>query len=367
MAGQADLEIFDRLSRADWLAIDTFMAEAYGISYIMRDFDLFSWQFGMGGREADLTVATARRDGQIIGMLGYIPVTVSWGDATEPLVGAWLVNWMVAEGERTGIGPVLMRRLQELYPLLFSQGANSTNRLIAERMGFHFYQKVHRFAAIFDAGACKPYLVEGVDVTELRAWTDPGLDGECELWPAERLRSEFAPNWSSYDCARFGTLRDLEYLNWRYFNHPHFTYHVLAAGSESHPALCVYRIEKSSGRATQNVGRIVEFLCARGDVASRLGATLLNIALREMKRRACVFADFYCSSAHLTGPIRAAGMVQEVNAQLASRLNPVATSTREQNLEVWVKSNLPPPPELCDYYVTKSDGDQDRPNHAISS
>jgi hypothetical protein len=45
---------------------------------------------------------------------------------------------------------------------------------------------------------------------------------------------------------------------------------------------------------------------------------------------------------------------------LASRLNPVELVADPQNLQLWTASGGPA--QLEDLYVTRSDGDQDRPN-----
>jgi hypothetical protein len=355
--------ICDTLADTEWEEMDRFLAQTYRPSYIMRDRALFDWQFGRSMNPGVRTVVCGWRDGKLIGMLGYIPLSLHWGNGANPFQGAWMANWIVAGECRTGVGAILMRRLQEIFPLLLGQGANSTNKLVAHRMGFKIYDSIPRCVAVFKRNRAST-LFTSQNLCLLSEWQFRQNKLPTSKFVLALDTSVYDPDWCRYSAMNYGTRRSLEYLNWRYFEHPYFQYVVIIAGPCHEPALCVYRIEAVDGNSDELAGRIVEFFHADSEDGMASGATVLSSALREMSLKGCVFADLYTTSNLFLSSAILSGMTNATDLQLVSRLNPVDCRWRPQNLEVWTADSLPQSPILSQLYVTKSDGDQDRPNRA---
>lgn len=323
----------------------------------MLNTQLFEWQFGRSQHQDAVNMVCAYDEGNLVGILGYIPVDMFWGTKEKPIQGAWMANWMVHPDHRKGAGPLLMRRLMELYPVLLGRGAGKMNVPIARTLGFRVFPNIPRFVAIFDHQRTRQFLASHDDaLPDVLTTRAPTLHFE------RGLPEQYNPDWGKYSDLQFASVRNAEYLNWRYANHPLFSYEIMVAGDPTKPAVCVYRLEQTTGVVTDRVGRIVELFFPDGRDGEILGRELLSAALFDLQQKGCAFVDCYFSSNRPSQAARAAGMFDATNLALATRMSPVELSHHPQNLEVWVKSGFRFPDDLAKIYVTKSDGDQDRPN-----
>lgn len=356
------LRIEDRLPRERWPLLDAFLARQYRPGYVLRQRALFEWQFRDREQPDGSRVLCAYAGDELVGILGCIVVDMAWGDASRPVTGMWAANWMVAPEHRHGTGWLLIRRAQELFPVLLGQRANRVNQQVTAQLGFRFFDDIPRFVALINPAGVSPLLCP-----DAPAAASAALGQRVPHWqPAHsrELRSAelggYAPDWSLYEGVHFGTLRNAAYLRWRYFEHPAFRYGVVVAGELWRPAVCVYRQERTSGAATLEVGRIVELFAPADAQGSSDAAAALGGAVSALARGGAVFADLYCSSGPLGRLAEQLGMVRLAHGVLATRLNPVELVAEPQNLQLWAAS--PGPARLTDLYVTRSDGDQDRPN-----
>jgi hypothetical protein len=164
-----------------------------------------------------------------------------------------------------------------------------------------------------------------------------------------------------------GTRRDAAYLRWRYAEHPRFRYDLRLARRRvdgSVLGIAVFRVEQVRERP-ERVLRVVEFLAS-----PEAEAALADAVTEAGRQQAVAFADFYCSSP------RAARGLEGLGFKLA-RAEPRAPAfpCRLQPLEggqFSMTGLLQLPPELRGnlarlmddgrLYLTKSDGDQDRPS-----
>jgi hypothetical protein len=356
------LRIEDSLPREGWPAADAFLARHYRPSYVLRQRPLFEWQFHDAEHAEASRVLCAYSDAELVGILGIIVVEVAWGDATRPLTGAWTANWMVAPEHRHGTGWLLMRRAQELFPVVLGQRANLANQRVTSQLGFRLFDDIPRFLAVIDAAGTQPLICPTCPAAARAVLAAPPPRWEpagSRPLSVEQL-ADYRPDWSLYEGLHFGTLRNARYLRWRYFEHPSFRYEVVVAGPLHRPALCVYRQERTSGVVSVAVGRIVELFAPADAQGERDAVAALGGAMSALARSGAVFADLYCSSGPLGRLAEKLGLVRLEHGVLASRLNPVELVADPQNVQLWAASGGPA--QLEDMYVTRSDGDQDRPN-----
>jgi hypothetical protein len=372
------IHIEDTFDLSVWSIMDSFFAKHYKSNYILRNRKLFEWQFGCKEKTDQATVLSAFSDNELIGILGYMPLNFLWEDFDKPVRGAWLGNWMVADSMRNGAGTMLMRRIQELFPIVLAQGAGQMNVPIVSKMGFDFYKIIPRFGVIFDVKQTLSLLSTDtsseydVCLERLARYPIP-KDNQTEVLSiasTEELK-EYSPNWHFYEGLNFGTLRDANYLTWRYLNHPIFDYYILMSAPSKNnpkkkkewlPAVCVYRIEQTSGIKSVLVGRILEFFAPSNVEGEKAAQSVLNYVLDEMQNVGCSFCDFFCSAEKINRLVTKIGLHAFPDGMLPLRLNPIQFPSRPQNLEIWVQKNSPHPAKLEEIYITKSDGDQDRPN-----
>jgi hypothetical protein len=115
------------------------------------------------------------------------------------------------------------------------------------------------------------------------------------------------------------------------------------------------------------VGRIVEFFYPETPVGRESALLLLKECLVFLKNNHCDFVDFYSMSDDQLELFKQAGFVMESEAALPNRLDPLDTSRRFKNLEVFVADALKTQYPDCEkyFYSAGADGDQDRPNQLV--
>jgi len=175
--------------------------------------------------------------------------------------------------------------------------------------------------------------------------------------PAEAV--EWDRFWSRIRTGLAGTDRSFEYMNWRYIAHPIYRYEWIRVYDEDEQlqAAGVYRVEEAEGEKALH---IVEFL-GEGQPAERLAHALCT-AMREHKAS---FLGFRCSRPRSFDPWRAVGGgiydSNDLAYELPSLFQPVVPDHRALAWIYRIRRGVDPA-ELSELYVTRSDGDQDRPS-----
>lgn len=352
---------------------------------LSRDETLLRWQFAPallpGRNPPGPTVLLAWCDGAIAGMLGLTGFTLNI--AGEGFPALWLSH-MFASPEHRGrnVALRLLWATRDLGPeAVVTVGANAIATRLITRLGFAALPDLPRWIGVFDqAGAAA--LVHAANPTvpvqeAERFCADHGVvmrasDGSDDGYRTTAWSRETADLWDRFWRERLaprlvGASRHAAYLEWRYVTHPRFTYEVRFArrdvdGRVEGVAVC--RVEQVRDQPTR-VLRIVEFL------ASPEGAPALLRSILEIARTANVaFADFHCSSAPAAEGLMGVGFRLQAphasGAVFPSRFQPLEGGPSPLSPLV----QLPPAwrgplRDLLDegrVYVTKSDGDQDRPN-----
>jgi hypothetical protein len=345
-----------------WDEMVSFLSRNYRPDLALCFRRVYSWQFMAGQYGGNACMIAAFDGNRLVGIQGYLPTPVFWGDFDRPVWGAWAANLYVEPVYRNGLGWMLLSKLKEMYPILLGTGISNDGERLVTQMGWTFFHQIHRYLVVLDSDRAMVMAGPETLPDDLRPlqFTAPSADSlPCrEFTPTG---AGYTPNWSLYPAMAYGTIRSSQYFQWRYREHPVFTYHVWLTGAETRPAVCVYRIEKAFGRCEALVGRIVEFFHPNDAQGKAEGIALIHTVLQQLKTAGCVYADFIGSSQAYQATLLEAGWVPEPPTRqiLPVRLCPVEDKLRHQNLEYYHRSGWPSP-TLGEMYVTKSDGDEDR-------
>ena len=352
---------------------------------LSRDESLLRWQFAPallpGRNPPGPTVLLAWCDGQIAGMLGLTGFALNVNGERFPSL--WLSH-MFASPEHRGRN-VALRLLWAARDLgseaVATLGANAIATRLLARLGFAVLPDLPRWVGVFDparAAALIHAANSTVSTQEAERFcvdhgvvTSPpaGSDNACRAvtWSRETAAG-WERCWRERVAPRLvGGSRDAAYLEWRYVTHPRFTYEVRFARRDEDgevEGVMVCRVEQVRDQETR-VLRIVEFL------ASPAGAPSLVRSIIEIARTADVaFADFHCSSACCAQALTNVGFRLQTRASgtavFPSRFQPLEggeapMSPLVQLPPAW-RAPLHDLLEKGRVYITKSDGDQDRPN-----
>jgi hypothetical protein len=298
-----------------------------------------------------------------MGILGFIPLNVFWGKTDKPKEALWLLHWIVRKQSPQGLGWLFVKKIQEMSSLLLTVNTSKIGGPFLQRLGWTLYSRISRHIFVIDKQRCIKMLSPGAKEDDLDEFllksgiSGSSMDGEKTLNEAN-----YKPEWSLYPHLNFGTVRSLDYLNWRYTDHPVFDYHFMLRGSSYRPAVCIFRIEKAFGSYESNVGRIVDFYFPNDAQGLRDGKDLIRLVFGHLKKAGCAYADFICSN-KLCGEVIhrwGGGQESEDKQVLPSRLTPIQNLFRHQNF-AFLDSKGAITPECNDLYVTKADIDGDSP------
>jgi hypothetical protein len=352
-----NIKIFSRFDMRDWQQMDAFFALTHGEKHVLRNRPLFDWFFLRNGKEAaNLIVAYA--GSKLISLLGYLPTKFLWGK--ETIEGAWMAHWMTLEGYRSGIGALLMRRMTELYPIVAGQGASAMNQDIVTKMEFKFQERIPKVVGVFHPDKVEQQFGFRSPLNKIDVPRETPAPIE-----SERITDAlYSPDWVDYPCLRYGTLRDADYLNHRYIDYPFLKYHVFVEGPRSSPAVCVSRIIETS--AGIRVARMLEFYFPETGSGKAQGVSLIRNCLAFFESNRCDYVDFYCTSEVPLKVLLELGFSYDSEGRLPSLLDPIDLSRRFQNMELHVARDLKEtyPDSEKSFYLTRADGDQDRPNES---
>jgi len=366
----------------EYPAISKFLNDFWANEHIYcRNQALFDWTFHRRGHwpEEQLSFALAEDAGELVGILGGIPFTFNHFGQTAP--AAWIANYVIRPDHRRG--PTALQLLSMFRPPHFSaciaSGINPATVSIYKVLRGEVLPLIPRHFLILPGGQDR--------MLNLLSIAHPD-------WPAERARSlaetfvldglpeqeiscaDTVPDtwdttdWPGIAALTVGAARDLDYLNWRYREHPVFEYRTIAVPEGGRTGLLVWRLE-TIRRATEQgrvdvdrIGRVVEFLPASRNNA----ADLMAVFLRNLCGAGAFGADFYGFHGETRGWLEDLGF-----RATASHSDGDGVPTRFQPLDgkgggilsaMFLSDKLPAcnTEAGCPWYWTKSDSDQDRPN-----
>lgn len=341
--------------------LQAFFARVYRPDYILRVNEaLFRWQFGgMPVSEKKLYhVKLALLDGRIAGCLGYVPVEVNLGRGV--VRGAWTANWVVdPDWQRIGLGVLLMRELTRQFDITLAVGLSRDSRALLPRMGWNDFGELTRYICVLD-----PQNARALTETGRLEWpTGALLKGPPQgatVKPVNRFSDDATILWDkTWGASAAGTRRSAEFLNWRYTRHPVFNYRLFEARRNGQlSGLAVYRVEQVRNMQAR-VGRIVELVSETGVERCLLKAVIDDARLHDV-----AVLDFFCSSRRFSTIMGQCGFLpaeDKAAVEIPTLFQPIDRRRTGIPFMAYLL-NVPDATEPHDWYVTKGDGDQDRPN-----
>ncbi|HKW47094.1 MAG TPA: hypothetical protein VJN70_06600 [Gemmatimonadaceae bacterium] len=363
-------------------SVMTFIHEEWAKNHILsRDEALFRWQYDStngSGATDNPSVLIAWRGDRIVGMLGLTPMRWLQNGTTHS--GAWSSHWyVVPELRASPVAFLLIRHAQQLGFEVNGTVGTSAAAILRVR-GYEIIPEIPRRVAIIDpAKTAALLLAGGVDASREREIIEFCDRSVSAAKPREANHEWAVGEWStdvgeSWDACwkeaiapRFaGAVRDSAFIRWRYLNHPTFQYHVSVARhcpSGTVHGVLVSRLETVRGR-TEKVLRICDLLTDRTAPAD----CLLQHLIQTARQNGVAFADFYCTksidSLSQYGFFAEHATTDELT--LPSRLQPLESGGRPLNAAIRLpealRGTIGDLLARGELYLTKADGDQDRPN-----
>lgn len=347
---------------AEWDQMRSFLSECYRPDHILCYKKFFEWQFQVEQNDGKASLLCAWEGSRLAGILGYLPLLTHWGDLDNPVKGIWLLYWMIRKDAPRGLGWLLTKRVQNLSSLLMTVNASKMGTPVLRALGWSYFGRVPRYICVLDRKQCVAMLSPQAKEIDLDAMAFDG--GHNTFYNPEVVlnKDTYNPDWKLYPGLAFGTVRSLNYFQWRYLSHPVFDYRIVIRGEAKRPVVCVYRIEEAFGSCEACVGRIVDFFHPGDEQGKKEGTALMRDVLQLLKEFGCAYVDFICSNKVYSQAItRLRGKEESADKQvLPVRLAPIEQVLRHQNF-AFLASQSSHGPEMGNFQITKSDIDGDHP------
>lgn len=370
---------------SDVPALMTFINDFWAKDHVLsRDEALFRWQYDSSrrdGNDSPPSVLIAWQGDRIVGMLGL--TYMRWRQTGCSYLGAWNSHWFVLpEMRNSHLSLHLVRQVSRSgVEVIGSVGINATALKLLRALDYEVISEIPRWVAVVDPAKTAALIIAS-GITSARAEevlvacrqriAGPRIASEAHvLWETVTWNEELAAGWEScwqemISPAFTGVARDSAYIRWRYIQHPSFDYQVLLArhrASGEIGGIAVFRLETVRGRS-ERVLRILDLL-----TADRSATSALLDHVRLVAGEADVaFADFYCTKS-IDGLAEEGFQLERLESNpfpIPFRLQPLESGGRSLNAAIRLPRALRG--SLSDIlaagalYLTKSDGDQDRPN-----
>jgi GNAT superfamily N-acetyltransferase len=346
-----DIVSFDpKVHRPRW---DDFIVASYrNPNYVMLSPTFLRWQFfdNPANQTGGYTLWVVEQKEEIVAQLGFVPF-LGITPSGEHIHGAYPINLMVRPEYRSvGLGAILLRRLLKQFPCLVNPGVNEAGAALGEGLGMTNLGLLRRYVAIVDKQTAQVLAVNG----RLPRGVEEAAPAAANVIVSTKVPDKAGAGFA-FPQAAYGAQRSRDFLRWRYESHPAFTYEFIF--STDYRSVLVFHEE----RETENgilVLRVVDALCRPEHQSALLSA----VVLAGKERRAAI-VDFFCSLDCLRPALDAAGFfdeAQHADGHIAALFQPL--DFRKTAIRVLASCPGWNEGRLEDWYITKADSDQDRPN-----
>ncbi len=376
------MTIIKLASTQEQVSLSSFIDEHWKRNHAyVKSKPLFDWTFlkNPNWDSDNYSISIALNNGTIDGMLGTIPFDMNiYGDSFK---ACWLVNWLVvpqARKGRTGL-KLLDVFKKDLGYQTISFGLNDTIARLYAALKWQEMPAMPRMVWINPDFSRESEILLG----ELYPDTDKNLISKFVQDHASSVKSiprsthdDFdgldketweSSGWGYLKGKIIGCSRDWKYLNWRYFEHPIYKYNSIVVDDGINVGLLIWRLDSVSNISKKYIfgesykfARIVEFLPNSEQNAAKLLSSFIGI----IKDSGVQAIDFYCYNNEIINMISKIGFTVSREAkglQFPNYTQPISVGSPIRSA---IKLNDSHDMIFAskDWYWTKSDSDQDRPN-----
>lgn len=372
-----------RYARFDeYLRISKFLDAYWAKNHVyVRMPHLFEWTFNRNGLwdQEGYSFALAEDKDEIVGVLGGIPFVFNClGQASRAV---WLANYMVRPEYRRG--PMALQLLNMFrrppYDTVVAFWISAAVVPIYRLLRWQVLEDIPRHFAVLPEAVDRMVNVLHLTYPEWQVDRAKALANFFRLhdpttpsgpWGETLPQSWNTCDWPQIAFQTVGAARDLNYLTWRYEEHPCFSYRFIAIPEGDRTGLVVWRLETirhatpQGIREVDQIGRVVEFL----PVSHNNAKQLLSLFWQKLYEAKAFGADYYGYHGEIGGLLRELGfhgVEGHVDGPaIPARFQPLDRKGGRIQSAVLVHAEVPVcwNDARCIWYWTKSDADQDRPN-----
>lgn len=352
-------ELIQDFSKEDFCHFFVFIKKHFHDKYILLQKDFLTWQYHSKFIKCpSLSIKIIKNKNDFLGYLGLIPLKFKYFSSV--IQTRCLANLMIDESVRKiGLGSVLTKSAEKEIDLLYVTGYNSKVATMYEQLGWVININLKRFVYIINnkkVNALTETFTFAKTINANLSYPDLFFN---EIYSFDTTINDF---WQKIKYKYPITAeRSDEYLNWRYTNHPLLKYHLFIVQKKKQiQSFLILRIEEPAG---YKIARIIDFVST--DDAEEF---TLNKIINYCKKQEVDFIDFFFTGEFHANSLKKLGLV-ETNKEPYSRIPILFNPINRQRITINFAFKLVNKDlyddrinDIKNWYITKGDGDQDRPN-----
>lgn len=354
-----------QFKKSDHPRFQKFIRKSFHNKYILSDFKFFHWQF-KGKKNSVYNFFLLQDGARLFGNIGLAALDYQVFKKTINI--KTYINLFVDPAVRSlGLGTLLIKKAMAQGKTALITGYNPKSFSIYRQLGdWRPLGNFYRYVFIFNKKSVLRMLPKTkikkrfkfVDSTDKPHLSDPGI----EFKYIKKFDSQFDKFWRAI-MSKYGitATRSSNYLNWRYANHPYLKYFLLVACQKNEIiGFLIYRLEKTD---EFTIARVIDFIC--GDEHEK---DILNGFILDVRQKGVDMVDFMFSGRYYHESLKAQGFFNAYGTpfeNLPMYFNPISYSKNYINFAAWSANKNINKREFYksgNWYLTKGDADQDRPN-----
>lgn len=341
--------------------LEAFVKRNYNLTYILLNKTFFDFFFKNYLTKNNYSVEIIQLEDKIIGMLGRIPCKLKVFD--NVIDGCFFCNLMIERDyQNQGLGPRLFVDVDKVFDIQMILSYTPNLIPIFQNLGWVEMPHLRRFIKILSVENCTTLAEKEIPIDGGENYFSIIEENGYSFSEINKLDDRIEEFWAHIKVKYPITIeRSIDYLNWRYINHPLLIYHFfIIEKNETIQAFIVLRIEDS---LNYKIGRIIDFIST--DEAEKYSLyQAMNFCLRK---KVDLIDYFFTGNFHIESLVKL--NFREANEEpyysIPINFNPI--NRRKKSINFSFKCNLTLKnteefSKIDNWYLTKGDGDQDRPN-----
>ena len=333
----------------------------FGPNYYGADKKYVAWQYRdsifkttLAGKD-EYSILAAMKGNEILALDAFLPwKTMVNGQAVTTI---WDIEWLNAAKIR-GIGRALVQALRSMGDIYCGYGLNSLSRTAYDKLGYSIRDHIERKIAFLDGKTCMSLFSTEGDKKKDDFIASHTVDlfniPYCIIQDVSNIADTYWINQlERFDCVSY---KGVDYLQWRFINHPYLTYYIIALDERAEHGLAVVRPEKIKGHR-EIVLRILDMLPVPG-----CEHDLARAVITFGKKNGAILADYFCASAKYADcvcPEPFISFSEHVHYDIPMLFQPIEVRERKSINMVMDCSEKYKHMSFENFFATKADSDQD--------
>jgi len=345
---------FRRLEETDIEQYIGILKDFFGQNYYGSDIKFIEWQYKNSVFQKEnegYSILAAFKGNQIMAIDAYLPWKF-YCDGKEHSA-LWDIEWL-NNSKIKGLGRRLVKKVNDSVEIYCGYGYNSYSLKAYQDMNFSLNDEIERKIAFLDEEKCLTLFSNGQNEVFIKSNIVKDHQKSFVLHTSIETISE--RYWIDLlNNTKVTSYKGLDYLQWRFFDHPYLKYHVISSDPAAESGIAVLRIETVK-HSTHKIARIVDLMPLKGHEQ-----TLLDAIITFCHQNDVIFADFYCISYTVAERICPEPFISIRNHRqydIPMLFQPLELRER-RSINFVLNNNTDTPFCFDDIYATKADSDQD--------